>query len=213
MGDFCDFYSVSQYAKNPRVLSHLQAELDLINKELDLIDMNYPRANKVFIEGNHEFRLERYLIQNCPALFGITETINLLKLPQRGWKFVPYGPSQAYKVLGSHLTARHEPLASSAKATASRALCSLTYGHIHRIEESHIVGLDGTNHVCFSVGWLGDKTNDLIFDYVKGHHQWQLGFGLVYADAETRIFYHQKVPILEINNTVSCVVNGKYYIE
>ena len=109
------------------------------------------------------------------------------------------------------MKARHEPLSSSAKATASKALCSLVYGHIHRIEESHIVGLDGTNHVCFSVGWLGDKRKDKIFDYVKGHWQWQMGFGLVYVDTKTRIFFHHKVHILEVGNKVFCLVNGKKY--
>lgn len=212
LGDYADFYSVSSYAKDPRILAHLQSEIEATNKELDNLDKMFPRAKKVFIEGNHEYRLERYVFDKCPALFGITEIRYLLKIDSRyNWKFIPYGPNQAYTILGSFLTARHEPLASSAKTTASRALCSLVYGHIHRIEESHLVGLDGTNHVCFSVGWLGDKKMDKIFDYVKGHHQWQLGFGLVWVDEETRLFYHQKIPILELNYKVSCVVNGKKY--
>lgn len=40
---------------------------------------------------------------------------------------------QAHKILGSYLTARHEPLGNSAKLTSQRALCSVVYGHIHRI--------------------------------------------------------------------------------
>jgi hypothetical protein len=84
----------------------------------------------------------------------------------------------------------------------------VVYGHIHRIEESHIVGLDGTNHVAFSVGWLGDKRKDKIFNYVKGHWQWQLGFGLVWVDPATNYFYHQKIHILD---NYTCVVNGKKY--
>jgi hypothetical protein len=71
--------------------------------------------------------------------------------------------------------------------------------------------MDGTNHVAFSVGWLGDKNQDLIFNYVKNHHQWQLGFGLVYVNEKTRYFYHQKIHILEQGNKYSCVVNGKLY--
>ena len=155
---------------------------------------------------------ERYLLNKCPELFGITEFKRLIKIDQRkNWHFIPYGPNQQYQVLGSYLKARHEPLASSAKATSAKALCSLVYGHVHRIEESHIVGLDSTNHVSFSVGWLGDKRNDKIFGYVKNHHQWQLGFGLVYVDPKTRMFYHQKIHILENDGKYSCVVNGKYY--
>lgn len=173
------------------------------------MDELFPRVKKVYIQGNHEFRFERYINNKCPELFGVTQFDFLIKIPERkNWSYINYGPNQAYAVMGSKLTARHEPLASSAKATASRALCSLVYGHIHRIEESHLVGLDGTNHVCFSVGWLGDKRMDKIFGYVKGHHQWQLGFGLAYVDEKTGYFYHQKIHILD---NYTCVVNGKIF--
>lgn len=212
LGDFADFYSVSSHQKDPRIFSMLEDEIVEVLNRLQEIDVLFPSVKKVFLEGNHEYRLERYLCERAPALFGVTSVQHLLEFDRRPkWNFIPYGPNQSHKVLGSYLTARHEPLASSAKATASKALCSLVYGHIHRIEESHLVGLDGTNHVCFSVGWLGDKRQDLVFNYVKNHHQWQLGFGIVYVDEATRLFYHQKVHILEQGKQVSCVVNGKVY--
>lgn len=209
LGDYADFYSVSSHAKDPRVFNMLTDEVIDVLFGLEEFDKLFPDAKKVFISGNHEFRLERYLVDKAPALFGVTSTPHLLEIHGRpNWKFVPYGPNQMHKILGSYLTARHEPLANSAKATASKALCSLVYGHIHRIEESHLVGLDGTNHVCFSVGWLGDKRKDQIFDYVKGHHQWQLGFGIAYVDPKTKFFYHQKIHIM---NNYTCVVNGKLF--
>jgi UDP-2,3-diacylglucosamine pyrophosphatase LpxH len=212
LGDYADFYSVSSHSKDPRVFAMLQDEVVGVLSCIQQLDDLFPQAKKYFIQGNHEWRLERYLMQQAPALFGVTDTEHLLELAGRpNWKFIPYGPNQSISVAGSFLKARHEPLASSAKATATRALCSLVYGHIHRIEESHMVGLDGTNHVCFSVGWLGDKRKDQIFDYVKGHHQWQMGFGLVWVNPKTRFFYHQKIHILEHNGKVSCVVNGKEY--
>jgi predicted phosphodiesterase len=208
LGDYADFYSVSSHGKDPRILQMLIDEVEDVLAGLDEIDAEFPNAKKIFIEGNHEFRLERYLSDKAPALFGITSTEHLLKLNQRpNWRFVPYSPHQNHRVLGSHLSARHESLGTTAKATSQKALCSLVYGHIHRIEESHIVGLDGTNHVSFSVGWLGNKLHK-VFHYVKTHWQWQLGFGLVWVDPVTKYFYHQKVHILD---NYSCVVNGKKY--
>lgn len=209
LGDFADFYAVNSHGRHPSVLSLLINEVETVNKMLDWFDETTPDVKKVFLEGNHEYRLERYLMNNAPALFGVTETRELLKFPQRpNWKFIPYGPNQSHKILGSKLTARHEPLASSAKATASKALCSLVYGHIHRIERQHMVGLDGTDHVCFSVGWLGDKKMDKIFGYVKSHHQWQMGFGLCWVDKKSRFFYNQTVQILE---NYTCVIDGKVF--
>lgn len=213
LGDYADFYSVSSHQKHPEVFSMLKDEVVNVLMGLDQLDEMFPDAKKVFIEGNHEHRLERYLCERAPALFGVTSIEHVLELSGRpNWKFVPYGPNQQCAVAGSKLIARHEPLASSAKATAAKALCSLVYGHIHRIEESHIVGLDGSNHLSFSLGWLGDKRHDKVFDYVKNHHQWQLGFGLVYVDPKSHLFFHQKIHILEFGSKVQCVVNGKRFI-
>lgn len=214
LGDYADFYCVSSHTKDPRILTLLTEEVDSINQGLDELSRYSPRSQFIYLEGNHEYRLEGYLCDKCPQLFGVTSAEHLFHIPQRmGWKYIHYGPNQMVKVGNSHLYARHEPLASSAKATASKAMCSLVYGHIHRIEESHLVGLDGTNHVCFSVGWLGDKRKDKVFDYVKGHHQWQLGFGLVTIDTDTGLFYHQKVHILENSGKLSCYAYGRLYKE
>jgi hypothetical protein len=210
LGDYADIYNLTGHGKDAGVVNSLVNEIDDVNEGLDELDFLFPKSKKVYLQGNHEYRFERYINSKCPELFGITQFDHLIKIPQRtNWKYINYGPNQSYKVLDSKLTARHEPLASSAKATASKALCSLVYGHIHRIEESHLVGLDGTNHVCFSVGWLGDKRNDKIFGYVKSHHQWQLGFGLAYVDEKTGYFYHQKIHILD---DYTCVVNGKKFV-
>lgn len=209
LGDFSDVFHLSSHGKEAAVQGYFLNEIEETNKELDKFDLYYPKAKKVYIEGNHEFRFERYINEKCPELFGVTQFEYLIKMNQRSnWKFVSYGPNQSYKVLGSYLRARHTPLSSSAKATASKALCSLTYGHIHQIESSHIVGMDGTDHVAFSCGWLGDKSHDKVFGYVKNHHQWQLGFGLVWVNIKTKYFYHQVIQILD---DYTCVVNGKFY--
>lgn len=212
LGDYADFYGVNSHGRHPSLMHTLLEEVERVIMRLDELDKLFPDSKKIFLEGNHEYRLERYIQNMAPGLFGVTDTQSILKIDNRpNWQFVPYGPRQMHSVLGSHLRARHEPAGSSAKATASKALCSLVYGHIHRLEESHAVGLDGTNHVAFSVGWLGDKNLDKVFGYVKNHHQWQLGFGIVRVDTDTRIFYHQKIHILNIGRKYSCVVDGKYY--
>lgn len=212
LGDYADFYSVSSHQKDPRIFQMLNDEVADVLMGLDQIDKMFPDSKVTFIEGNHEFRLERYVVNQAPALFGVTDVYHILDFDKRPhWKFVAYGPNQYVQVANSKLYARHEPLAPTAKGTAAKALCSLVYGHIHRIEESHIVGLDGTNHVSFSVGWLGNKKKDKVFDYVKNHHQWQMGFGLVHVEVSTGLFHHQKVHILENGNKLSCVVNGKRF--
>lgn len=214
LGDLADFYFASGHGpKTPYMLNTTVSEVEAVNEFLDSLDKNFKDAKKKYIEGNHEFRLTRFIQNKAPELFGYVDAQALFKIQSRpGWSWIHYGPNQRTQVLKSKLFARHEPFGSSAKATAARALCSLVYGHIHRIESSYVVGLDGKSHIAFSVGWLGDSRKDEVFGYVKGHAQWQLGFGLVWVDEKTGLFYPQAVQILPHGNSVSCVVNGKRFV-
>jgi hypothetical protein len=209
LGDYADFYWATSHGKHPDMLRTFKDEIKAINHRLDEMDELFPSSKKRYLCGNHEYRMERYLQEKAPELFGYVRYSELFELDKRpNWSWHAYGPNQRLQIMNSKLYARHEPLANTAGGTAHKAMCSLIYGHIHRIEESHIVSMDGKNHVCFSVGWLGDKRKEKIYGYVKNHHQWQLGFGLVYVDASTRYFYHEKIHILD---NMTCVVNGKQY--
>ena len=207
LGDVADYYAVNSHGRHPGLLHTLVEEIDQVNKFIDGWD-KCP-GKKVYLIGNHENRLERFIYHRCPELFQVTEIDKLMRLNERGWRFIDYGPNQIYSVLGSKLKARHEPSGTTAKLSAQKSGCSLVYGHIHRIEQAysvHMVTKD--EHVNFCPGWLGDKSYDKIFGYVKHHHQWQLGFGIVWVDPKTRNFYHQIIPILP---DISAVVNGKRY--
>lgn len=207
LGDYLDFYSVSAHAKDSELANlTLKQEVDAGSKRLEELDILFPRAKKVFIEGNHEFRLARYLRDRAPDLFGLVDLPEILGLNKRkNWKWIPYGPYQKYKVLKSKLHARHEPLAGSAKATATRAMASVIYGHIHSIEEHQVVSMDGSNYRAISVGWLGD-TKHKAFSYVKNHAQWSHGFGIVHV-LPNGDWFHQTIHIIDYQ----CVYAGKLF--
>lgn len=214
LGDFADFYFASGHGpKHPRLLNTTVEEVESVKTWLNKFDQLFPDIKKVYIEGNHEQRLTRFLQNKAPELFGYVSAYELFEIGKRpGWQWVSYTPDQRVRVLNSKLYARHEPFGPTAKATAARALCSVAYGHIHRIQQEYIVGLDHTSHIAFCPGWLGNKRAE-IFNYVKGHAQWQLGFSIVWVDEKTGLFYPQIVPILEVGKNVSCVVNGKRFTE
>jgi hypothetical protein len=182
LGDYADFYSVSSHAKDPNFSNALSDELDHVNAYLDELDERFPAASKVYIEGNHEHRLQRFINSRAPELNGLTRVESLLRLDTReNWEFRPYEPSQLYSVLGSKLFARHEPYAGSTHAahcSVVKAGCSIIFGHVHRIQESQIVYASGENHRGISCGWLGDVESS-VFDYVPSLHQWAHGFSIV----------------------------------
>lgn len=181
-GDFGDFYAVNQHGRYAGSEVFLRKEVAAVNGRLDELDERWPRAEKVFLQGNHEFRFERYLDAKAPDLFGLVSTESILKFDRRKkWKYVPYGPGQLVRIGGSKLFARHEPLAGGvlpAHGTVVKAGCSVLYFHTHTAQSSQVVMANGDTHIGVSVGWLGDPDH-WAFSYVKGHHQWSHGFGIV----------------------------------
>src|SRR6185437_14840602 len=83
VGDLVDCYSVSSFSKDPRRTIDLKKEMDRAGAILDKIQA--PR--KIFIEGNHEDRLRRYLTEKAPELVPFDNDIpGLLKSRERGWE-------------------------------------------------------------------------------------------------------------------------------
>lgn len=194
LGDFGEYYFASSHANNPGVRKDAVWELTEIRRHLVILEKAFPKAKKVFIEGNHEYRLPRYLASSAAELDGIPEVSvpRLLRLREGGWHWVPYGPNQLYQIANSYLFARHEPYSNGthvAHASVVKAGLSIIFGHCHRIMESQVVMADGANHRGVSPGWLGDKTHP-IFNFVKNHHQWADGFSIVDIMSDGTFFNH-----------------------
>lgn len=205
LGDYADFYSVSRHLKDPRVGTLLVEEISSVREGLDELEHLFPSAKKVFLEGNHEQRLEKYLIEKAPGLFGVTDIPFLFELNRRPlWSYIPFGRSQSYRVLGSDLFAFHRPKASTPKQHIGKTFVSSVYGDIHKIERAHSVSLDGKQLIAVCPGWLGDVTSR-VFDYMPSVPQWQLGFAIVYLDTETQAFHVEQ---FEIKNHAT-ILHGK----
>ena len=75
-GDILDFYDVSSYDKDPSRINSLQKEIDMAEKFFSRLRKLSPNSKIIFVKGNHEDRLERYLKKH-PELY----SLNALKLP------------------------------------------------------------------------------------------------------------------------------------
>jgi hypothetical protein len=210
IGDYADFYYVNGHgAKHPGIKNDLMAEIEDVNAGLNELDKMFPRIPKVYIEGNHEHRLERFLHDKAPELYGLFDVRSLFKMHERvNWKWIPYGPSQKTRVGKSKLWARHEPPPGPLPTAAKTVGGNLIFGHVHRMFQGHHVTMAGEDHVALCGGWMGDKRKDEVFGYVKGHHLWQLGFTLVWVDDATGYFFAQNV---HIQDNYTAMVNGKLY--
>lgn len=201
LGDYIDAESLSTFSKDPDRHQMLKDEVDDVNRGLNEFDRYYPSARKIYIQGNHEYRFEKYIRDKAPALFSLAYLPDMLKLKARGWEYVKYGKHiKIGKLIFTHGTISRQ---NTAAAMLNKYEHSVCFGHVHKIEESLKVNALGEAHVAFTPGWLGDIDQ---VDYIKDFANWQLGFALVYHMADGN-FFHSTHKII----SGKCVVNGKLY--
>lgn len=207
IGDYLDVYNLSMHGpKDPKVWQSLQDEVLSGCFGLDQIDHLFPLANKVYIEGNHETRFERFVLKNAPQLFSVTSVKDLLEMDRRqNWKWVSYGPNQKYQVIDSDVIARHEPLKNQPHLNVRHAGRSIINGHDHRVYLSFQTDIFGARTFAAGIGWAGNP-KALSAAYVKGVQNWQWGFFAGYKDGKT---FHPVLTHIAENHT--CVFDGKNY--
>jgi len=199
IGDFIDCFAVSNYSKDPTRLLGLQEE---VAHATDLLD-RITAKRKIYVCGNHEDRLQRYLADKAPELMPFIDIPRLLGLNERGWEWVPY--KQSTKIGKLHIT--HD-IGVATRYTVFRVLetfqSSAVTGHTHRL--GYIVEGDatGSQQVSAQFGWLGDVSKVDYMHRVKAQRFWAHGFGTGLHDTATGFVYLTPHPIVDY----SVVVNG-----
>lgn len=206
LGDFADFFSVSSHSKDPNRANKLDQEIEDVNIGLDELEKITPGAKRLFVSGNHEDRLTRYLQDKAPELHNILSIPELLKLNKRGWTYVPYKTD--FQLGKMHFT--HD-VGHAGRSSVFQCLDtyqhSIVTGHTHRMAYVVEGNAVGENKVSAQFGWLGDVTEADYMHRAKALKNWALGFGIGYLDPKSGIVYLTPVPI--VNYT--CVVNGKFF--
>lgn len=203
LGDFADFYSVSSHSKNPTRASDLKYEVERVKERLAELDALGARR-KIYVAGNHEDRLSRYLCDQAPALFGSVTIPEVLGLAERGWEYHPY---KEHVKLGK-LKIVHD--VGTAGRNANRQAMdvfqgSTIIGHTHRLEYSVIGAADGPPSVGAMFGWLGRFEDIDYMNQAKARRDWVHGFGYGVLENPSGIVHVTPVPI--VNG--SCCVLGQ----
>lgn len=196
LGDFADFYAASSFAKNPGRKNLLAEELVQTRIALgELVSACGPACTlKVYLEGNHEERLGRYIAQNAPALHGLIDVDRAIGITESGFQFVPYKQSyQLGKVRISHDFGKHGHGAIlDARNTVEG---NAVIGHVHSLGTVYRANIHGDVHVGASFGWLGDFG---AIDYRhadKARRDWAHGFGVCHLEENGNI-HLQAIPIV-----------------
>lgn len=205
IGDLADCYQASTYNKSPERINTLAKELSIVRGCLDDLDALNAKK-KVYLEGNHEERLRRLILDKSPALHGMVDLPTALELKARNWQWVPY--REDYKLGNIYFT--HDTGHAGANATTQGLATyqhSLVAGHTHRMQ--YIVEGDATGRQILSArfGWLGDAS---MVDYshsIKARRYWPLGFGIGYHETKTGLVFISPKPIVNYK----CEIEGRIY--
>lgn len=199
-GDIGDFYGVSRHDKDPR--RSLSDELDAIRQFLFHLRKQFPTTRILYKIGNHEARMEIFLVKNAPVLLGVTdfELPVLLKFDELNIELVPsltlirLGKLPIYH--GHELPQGMSSPVNPARGIWMRVQESLICGHWHRTSEhTESTGLNKQLSSCWSTGCLCDLSPDYAIV-----NRWNHGFAWVETQADGNY---------EVTNHK--IINGKVY--
>lgn len=165
-------------------------------------------------DGNHEFRFEKYLMHNAPAL-DFPDPKEFLELPDHvNW--VGYGKQVGTmltpKLLVAHGWSARKWSAYTAKNVAlGLGDLSLIQGHTHRVGVFMHTTPQGTQ-VAYEVGHMCDPTN--LPKSMEGLQDWQQVAGtLVYSERDGDGFTVELVPVFGSNQDRVIANNREYRID
>ena len=204
-GDIFDFYLASDHDKDPGRAQTIQDEFDAGRYFFKAINELAPSV--VFMEGNHEQRLQRMIARN-PGLYKLRalEFRHAAELPET-WRCYP---SQTHYriggllVLHGDLRGRGTGVKHAAAGMLSKLRTSCIFGHLHRFGTHYETDYAGTVRAGFANGHLSDVREA---KYITSP-DWQSGFSTICFGSSQDIFAVQQHLIVEGR----FVVDGKEYV-
>ncbi|MDO8557667.1 MAG: metallophosphoesterase [bacterium] len=227
-GDANDFADISRFAKsahdelteeeakNPKALviddgdgkrfkTRLERELEKIYNLFKRLRKIAPNARIVWIFGNHEYRLQRYVEENAAQLAGVRRPgegedvlslASLSKVKELGIEIVYSKLIESYTTYGGllvgHFYLVRQKSAHSARALLQKKHKSLIQPHVHRVGAHYQTRLDGKMYVAVETGCLCDLNPKYMQD-----PNWQHGFVVIHKKKTTDRFYLQPIHIVD----------------
>lgn len=174
LGDIVDCYSLSRFDKEPKRILSLQKEFDLASAFLTELRDNLPNTKIIYIEGNHEKRLQKYL-NSHPEISSLrTLTIpDLLGLDSIEVEYLPN--YHLFDLFFTHGEIVRKYSGQSARGELDKNDYSGVSGHTHRL--SHYFKSTPHRDLQWCEAGCLCSLNPV---YLDSRPDWQNGF--VYGD-------------------------------
>ena len=208
-GDIIDFGSISRFRTSPRSKLDIAGHLDHARTRLQGLRKQVPDAEMVFLEGNHDLRLQTYLWDKAPELSELPnlELPSLLELKTLGCSFFRNGTKcrvgELYHLHGNEVATGYT---YPARNMLAKINCNVIFGHVHRFSVAHQRDLRGSTRVAWSIGCTQRLTVD--YDFHTG--SWTNGFALV-EYIPSGLFHITPVEVFRDGKALQCIVYGKRF--
>lgn len=174
-GDWCDFYSVSRWDKDPKKRDFI-GELETCRESLSWLRGRFPKARFVFKEGNHEERYTKFIWNKASELWGLDccRIEHILKFEEMGIEIVSdQRPVLAggLPILHGHELGNFTNSVNHARGSFLRTLHTVLVGHGHRTSTHCEPNMFGSETTTWSQGCLCNRAPD----YAK-FNKWNWGF-------------------------------------
>jgi len=193
-----DYNSVKPFVKSFRHKKRkmekrrYSSEVDCANKEIDFLQRY--TGEVVYLAGNHEFRVDRYLDKN-PEMEGMIEIPERLNLKERNIKWVPFEDQvkTPFKLGDMHFIHGLYTNKYNAQKHLQTLGCNICYGHQHSTQTAMQNMAMQKPHMAYALGTLGDKSPD----YLQGKPaNWINQFGVFYWNPKNGHFNLYPVNII-----------------
>lgn len=157
-GDVMDFFGLSFHEKNPKNRPRISEELESARQFLKGLRKHFPNIPIYWVDGNHEYRLERYLAVKAPELLDTCEfqVAGLLRLPEYGITYLGFRTKCYFgKLLVEHGDRlRGTGGVNPARTARLKYKRSVLVNHFHKLSVDSGKQYDGDVMTCWSNGCL-----------------------------------------------------------
>jgi len=192
-GDTMDMCGPSSHDPDPRSLD-LPSELEDGRQFLRHLRNKFPNIPIYFKDGNHENRLERYLIKQAPVLLGVDdfELRSLLRMGEVGIQWI--GDKRLFLAGKLVIIHGHEYKGAGgvnpARWLSLRTSGSIMCGHFHRSSSHFSKSIMDEISGAWSTGCMCHMSPDY-----SPYNQWNHGFAMVHVNKDKTFEVENKMMI------------------
>jgi metallophosphoesterase superfamily enzyme len=171
-GDVIDFYKISRFIKNPTKKS-VSNEIEETRKFLTELRYNFPQSRIIFKQGNHELRMEHYIMSNASEIYDLISDLLPIKLnfKELNIEYImePFSIGKLWVLHG------HEKPAGGNPEWVCNVMWQYVYdhfcvGHFHRTQEKTFKSISGQTFNTNAIGYCAGKMDYAILN------KWNQGF-------------------------------------